>query len=104
MDNTNNQSHNTTDEDLSKNNATIYMNQATTYERNIFTTKPHAPVSLRPENQLSTYLWPLPRATDSWGYGENKYVEWKRWNILQEILGEPTHEPQIDTSYYDSSE
>jgi hypothetical protein len=48
-----------------------------------------SPVSLGPENQLRTYLWPPPRVTDSWGYWENKFVEWKRRDLIQQLSDDP---------------
>jgi hypothetical protein len=44
-----------------------------------------SPVSLGPENQLRTYLWPPPRATDSWSYWDLRDAEWKRRKFLNEI-------------------
>jgi hypothetical protein len=98
MENTGNQSHSTMDEELIKYNMEKHMkntNHTKTFERKIFTKPLQNPVSLGPENQLTTYCWPLLRAMDSWGYRENKIVEWKQRNILKEISGKPKHEPQI---------
>jgi hypothetical protein len=68
------------DEELIKYNTekhTKNTNHTKTFERKIFTKPLQNPVSLSPENQLMTYRWPPPRAMDSWGYWENKIVEWK---------------------------
>jgi hypothetical protein len=107
MDNASNQSHSAMDKELIKYNTekhTKNMNHTKTFERKIFTKPLQNPVSLGPENQLTTYRWPPLRATDSWGYWENKIVEWKWRNILKEISGKPEHEPQIIESDYDSTE
>jgi hypothetical protein len=80
MDNAGNQSHSAMDEELIKYNMekhTKNTNHTKTFERKIFTKPLQNPVSLSPENQLTMYCWPPPRATDSWGYWENKIVEWK---------------------------
>jgi len=45
----------------------------------------NSPVSRGPENRLTTYLWPPPRATDSWSYWDHKFIEWKRRHLLSQI-------------------
>jgi hypothetical protein len=80
MDNASNQSHSAMNKELIKYNTekhTKNMNHTRTFERKIFTNPQQNPVSLSPENQLTTYCWPPLRAMDSWGYWENKIVEWK---------------------------
>jgi hypothetical protein len=80
MDNAGDHSHSTMDEEIIQNNAINYTkntNHIMTPKGKIFANWQHDPVSLGPENQLSTYQWPPPRATDLWGYWENKIGEWK---------------------------
>jgi len=50
------------------------------------------PVSLGPENQLSSYLWPPPHVTDSWNYWMYKFIEWRRRTIANRISNEPLSE------------
>ena len=50
------------------------------------------PISFGPVNQLRSYMWPPPRATDSWEFWGDKFIEWKRRNIELSISG--LHDPQ----------
>jgi hypothetical protein len=47
-----------------------------------------SPVSRGPENQLNTYQWPPPGATDSWEYWSDKFVRWKQRNIRAQFVEE----------------